>query len=225
MRCLCILAFLAVSPLAAAAVTQPTATIESEGIGTVEAAPDYAEFWLHRRAAGKSVAESAQNMKAFEAALQKELTDRQLTPLETRFSSLAVPNAANLETKQSVRLRFSVAKFSNTEDGPAQFAKLCDDVLALAWAVQCIPEGPILGVSNTKPLEQAAVALAAEKAYPAAEAMALVMKMQIFSVDNAKVLSIVWNQDPHSKAPQPDIRRVTCTARVQVCYSYGPSQH
>ncbi|MBI5094253.1 MAG: hypothetical protein HZB26_17665 [Candidatus Hydrogenedentes bacterium] len=208
----------------AVAATPPSPTIDSAGSGVVEVAPDFVEFWIHQRGTGKSLAESAEGSQGFEPALRKELETRQLTASALEFSNLAIPNAANLTTFRSAKLRFSAVAFKNNEEGPKQFAKLCDDILAVALALKCEVDGPLLGVENTKSVEQAAVTLATEKAYPGAEAIAIAMKTQIIGIESASVVSLVWNQDAASKAQQPDIRRLTCTAKVRIWYLYAVPQ-
>lgn len=205
----------------ALAVEQTSATIASEGVGTVEAAPDYVEFWIHYRGNGKSVAESAAKTQGFESALRKELANRKIAPGSLDFSNLAVPSAAKLETFRSARLRFSMVPFKGGDEEVQQFAKLCDAILATAWALQCTVEGPILGVEDTKPVEQAAIARATAKAYVPAEAVATAMSTRIVGIDHVSVEAVTWNKDPHTKAHQPDLKRVTCTAKVKIWYVYA----
>ena len=82
----------------------------------------------------------------------------------------------------------------------------------------CDLEGPFLGVEERAPVEQAAIAMATENAYPHAEAVASVMTADIAAVEKVTVVDVAWNRDPATRTTQPDIRHVTCTAKVKVSY-------
>jgi len=220
-RYLIVFSICLMTSVAALAAPPTAATIDSPGVGTVDVVPEFVEFWIRLAGPGKSNAESADAAQAFEATLRKELETRKIIPAALDFSGLAIPDATKRASLRSAKLRFSAVPFKSVDDGPKQFAKLCDDVLELAAAVPgAVVEGPVLGVENTKTIEQAAVTLATEKAYPAAEAIATAMKTQIVGIQSASVISLTWNQDLTSKAAQPDIRRLNCTAKVRIWYLY-----
>jgi len=138
-------------------------------------------------------------------------------------SGIHVPDMEAAEASVSAKLRFNAVRFTDAKEGPALFAELCDQVRALAESL-AIPrgfrEGPFLGLADTEPVERAAVALAVENAYPVAEAAADVMGAQIDSVLSVKVLDVTWNKDETWRAPLPDLKFTTCTARVHVTYTF-----
>jgi uncharacterized protein YggE len=198
--------------------------IETEGVAVVDTAPTYVEFSLRAHATGATLVEAMDNALRFEPALRKELQTREMTPTDLAFSGVAIPSVTGKEAVISARLRFAASAFSSAEDGPRQFAALCDKIVALGATLSCAPEGPVLGVSDGAALEDAAVARATEKAYPAAKAAAQVMNGQIVAVDKVVVETVVWNNAPGATAPLPDIRRVACTGKVKVSYTFMPSQ-
>lgn len=134
-----------------------------------------------------------------------------------------MPDVVNKEADISARLRFNAAPYTTAENGIAQFALLCDKIAALATTLECEPEGPTLGVDDTRAAEDAAIARAVEKAYTGGKAAAQVMNGQIVAVDHVSIEEILWNKAPGVSARQPDIRRLTCTARVRVTYAFVPN--
>ncbi len=207
----------------AVAQEAPISTIDSEGVATVDAVPSYVEFWLHLQAKGGSVAEAVAKAVKFEPALRQEIQTRELAPTQLVFSSVAVPDLVAKEADISARLRFSAAPFTTTENGIAQFALLCDKIAALAGALECQPEGPTLGTEEAQSVQDTAISRAVEKAYAGGKAAAEVMSGQIIAVDHVAIGETVWNKAPGVSARQPDIRRLTCTARVQVTYAFAPN--
>ena len=204
----------------------PVSTIETEGMAVVDTLPTYVEFWLHVSTSGESATEAVEAALRFEPALRKELQTREMTPSELSFTGIAIPDVGTKEANVSARLRFSASTFTATEDeGARQFAQLCDKIIALIGAFQHAKlEGPALGLADMQTIEDSAIARATEKAYPAAKAAALIMNGQIIAVDKVVVETVVWNKAPGVNATQPDIRRVSCTAKVRVTYTFTPSQ-
>lgn len=210
-----------------------TPTIENTASATVAATPDYVEFWLHREGAGATYVAATEAALRLEPTLRQALEERKLSPIEIHFSGLAIPesimepkgSAASLSRAprqaayQSARLQFPGGAFTTGEDGPKQLAALCDTMQDLAKELKCSLEGPILGVKDTEALRQSAIARALENAYPAAEGAARLMRTNIMAVEKVQIEDIEWNADPDSRSRQPDLHRVTCTARVRVTYS------
>ncbi|HEO70775.1 MAG TPA: SIMPL domain-containing protein [Candidatus Hydrogenedentes bacterium] len=114
-----------------------------------------------------------------------------------------------------------MARFSNIETGPGELAALCDEIVALAAELDCRVEGPVLDVKDRQSLERAAIALATENALPLAQTVAELMEAQIVSIDQVIIDGCKWNQDPETRAAQPDIRSLTCTAEVTVRYIFA----
>jgi len=202
----------------------PLSLIESRGIATVDALPGHVDFWLHRRAGAETLVEATEKALSFHDELREQLQTRNLKHMDLTFSGVAIPDLASKTVHVSARIRFNAGAFSTAEEGPQQFAALCDTIIDLAKALQCEVAGPTLGVADPEAVAEAAIARALEKAYPAGKAAAQVMNGQIVAVDTVKVLGTEWNAAPDSKATQPDIRRMTCTAKVTVVYAFSAAQ-
>jgi len=198
--------------------------IESEGAATVDASPSYVEFWLHLKASSATIVEAVQGVSGLDASLRAAAADRELAPLSILVSSPAVASMDPPEAKASAQVLFDATRFANLETGPREFAGLCDKVAALAKSLDCTVEGPIFTVADPDVLEQNAVARAVENALPAAEGAAQVMGGYLALVENVEVTSVAWSPEADSRVPQPEIRRVSCTAKVRVVYSFAPLQ-
>ena len=195
-------------------------TIETKAIGTVETLPTYVEFWFHSHHQGASLSDATAKAQQFGPKIQAELESRQLIA-ELTLPGVSLPDMHNNEAHVSAKLRFSLAAINSAPNAPQEFVVLCEKVLALAAALRCEAEGPGLGADDAAPIEQAAVALAAERAYPLAESAAQLMGANLVAVDKLIVEKIEWNKDPENKGQQPTLRSVSCTAQVKVIYTYG----
>ncbi|HOE65196.1 MAG TPA: SIMPL domain-containing protein [Candidatus Hydrogenedentes bacterium] len=193
-------------------------TIETIGEGTVEAAPDYAEFWFHSMRTGGSVAEVLKASASFETSLREEFEKRGLTPSELVVFEPAVADAALVVVARNARVRFSCKDFTGVSDGLTKFASVCDQLRATAEKLSCGFEGPVLGLDDPKPLLQSAVAKAIEKAYPPAESAAAIMGAVISQVEKVVMQDATWNRPSGSKEHLPSLRRMTCAATVRVTY-------
>ncbi len=209
--------------VAAGAAAQPVllSTIEKMGTATVDVPPDYVTFWLHKEATGSTFVEAVRASLEFGPVLRKELAKQELGPFELTLSAPAIPDTEKRGVWVSAQVQLSMNPFNNRETGPEMFAAVCDKMAALAPTLECFVEGPILGVQDPSAVEQAAVGLATENALPLAQAIAELMNSQIVAVDHVIVEECVWNADPDTKATLPDMRRITCTARVRVTYAFS----
>jgi uncharacterized protein YggE len=198
----------------------PPATILTEGTATVDALPDYADFWLQRTVTADTVAEAMAAARAFPTAIQDAIEAHELKPDRATASDFSIPEASQGVVKTAVMLRFPVNEYTTADDGPERFAELCDTLQTMATENECKLEGPFFGVNARDTMQEAAIARAIEQALPPAEAAARIMQSRIQTVDHVEILSIAWNRELESRAPQPQIRRVTCTARVKVRYTY-----
>ena len=204
----------------------PVSTIENTGVATVDVPPDDVAFWVHMDAVAAEVTflDAMRAVLSFGAAVRKELADREPGPYDLAMSAPAIVEMADAHAvRVSARLQFSMTRFSNRETGPELFATLCDDMVAMARHLECDLEGPVLTVRSPEAVEQAAVALATENALPTAASVAELMNAHIISVDHVAVGECVWNDDPEARATLPDIRRLTCRARVKVRYVFSAS--
>ena len=202
----------------------PLSLIESEGVATVDALPGYVDFWLHRRAEGETLAQATDAALEFQEQVREQLQTRHLKHMDLTFSDVAIPALDPKVAHVSARVRFNATSFSTAEEGPQQFAALCDTIIDLAAALKCAAEGPTLGATDADAVKEAAIARAIEKAYPAGKAAAQIMNGQVVAVDRVVILGTQWNAAPDTRATQPDIRRITCTAKVKVIYAFAATQ-
>jgi len=202
----------------------PLSLIESEGVATVDALPGHVDFWLHRRAEADTLSLATKDALELHDELREQLQTRNLKHMDLMFSDVAIPNLEPKVAHVSARIRFNATSFSTAEDGPQEFAALCDTIIELAAALKCTAEGPILGVTDADAVEEAAIARAIEKAYPAGKAAAQTMNGQVVAVDKVTILGTEWNASPDTKATQPDIRSMTCTTQVKVVYAFAAAQ-
>lgn len=218
-----ILAVFLAAGTAPAQVQPPFGTIESRGVATVDAAPDYVEFWLHRSFSGATLAEAVEGASGFGAQVDAWLKEHDLEPAEATLSEVAVPTLDESSATVSAYIRFPATSFRSEDDGLAAFATLCDQMRALAQAVGAAVDGPRFGVDAAETMEETAVARAIEMALPHAAAAARIMQARIDRVSHVEIEEVVWNQEPDTPVAQPQVRRITCTARVRVVYGFGPT--
>jgi len=198
-------------------------TIQTEAEATVDSAPSHVEFRLQKTSTGESLAAAVSDAIAFEPALRKHIEERELSIRDLQFTSVGQPKLDAKQATVVARIRVSTAAYSASTDGAVELAQLCDSMLDLAKTLGATIEGPSFGVDNPETLEQSAVTRAVELAYPNAEAAASILRGQITAVDQVAILSSEWNKISDDIAVQPDIRRVTCTARVRVTYTLVPA--
>lgn len=220
---LCVLIVSAFSFTAFAQEAETMSTIETEGVATVDAVPEFVEFQLHATCRGATMVEAMNAAKEFEPNVRKALLAAELSPTESSFTAMSVPNLADKCVCISARLRFRANTFTSSEEGPLLFAGLCDKVITLASGVKAEIDGPSLFVEEKDSVENAAIARATEKAYVPAKAAAQVMNGQVIAVDRVEVVSIIWNKAPDVTAVQPDLQKLTCTAVVRISYAFSPA--
>jgi len=195
--------------------------VESTGEATVYGIPTHADFWFQARRTAATLAEAMTAAQQFESQVRARLTESELKPTEFEVTTPAV-GALGSDQRDSVfvaaRLRFPLSAYQNNEEGPQQFAQVCDKLKALATTVDAELEGPSILTANQKPLLQTAVAAAAENAYPAAEALAGTLKNSIYAVDSMQIEEVVWNQPRDGVNAEPTIRQISCMVRVRALY-------
>lgn len=156
-------------------------------------------------------------------AFRKALNEFDVHPVDFEVSTPTVRNAAKAEASATARMRFSLAGFSNPDTGPAQFAELCDKLAALAKGNHAVLAGPEFEVEDKETVQRSAVTQAIANAYPIADALALALSSRISAVEVAKVTEITWNKPLRETAIEPNLKQVSCTAKVHVTYNV-PSQ-
>lgn len=207
--------------MAAAATAQQTPVIVCGSAATVDAMPTFVDFHLHLHSTAESSAKAAEEASTLKETVEGRLLTHQLSPSEVTFSGVAVPDANEHEARASARLRFNASPFSTAKDGAKMLGVLCDTLAVVAKELGCTLEGPRLGTTDEQTVEGAAIARALERAYPAGRAVAQTMNVQIYAVEKVDILELVWNDAEDVAAAQPDIRRLTCTAKLRVSYSFA----
>lgn len=197
--------------------------VESEGKASVEAIPNYVEFWYHATRGGATLEEAAEKVAGFEERIRTVVKERELSPTEIEVSPLAVPDVRLSEVQRTVRLRFSAVNFTDPEKGAARFAAFCDVLTQIGAAEDWMLEGPTFGVNNREELEQLAIANAVKNAYPTAEGIAQVLRGGLSSVDSVILVTLDWNRVADERFPLPNVRTVACAAHVRVTYLFEPA--
>lgn len=217
---LCV-ALSAVMLTAPAAFGQDAYAIDSVGTATVDVAPATVVFQLELLPGGGPAVDLLQDAVEFETTVRAEIQKRGLTPTQIAFSGLNYMHPEMLGPNASAYLRFSAAQYAVGEDAGEKFAALHDEITAIAAATKARTFPETYEASDPEQVEAAAVARAVEKAYPPAKAAADVMNAKIVSVGNVSVGASVWSNTDSAPADY-NIRRITCTATVNVSYIYLP---
>ena len=204
--------------LSTAAQNVPPPLVDSMGEATVYDAPTHVEFQLHRTAMGATLEAAMAVAETFGDALREQMVACDLHPTELAVRAPSIPDLTLKAVVVSARLRFGMASYLLPEKGMVQFALLCDTIGRVAGALGCTVTGPILGTAEKETLMYSAVTLATENAYPPADAAASALKSGIYSVDSVQVIEVLWNR-PGELEAAPNIRQISCTARVKVSYA------
>ena len=146
------------------------ARIESGGSATVPIPADFAEFWLTFKTKDLELVEGAKKSLAFEDSLRKALEAAELSPILIQVSGVGIPDLNENVTVVTGRVRYRLSHYTTQEDRTLSFAGLCEKMRAVGASLQCITEGPGLGVDEKEAIEQEAVARATENALYHAEA-------------------------------------------------------
>jgi len=195
--------------------------IRATGVATVEAAPDYVEFWLRLSRSAPTFEEAALATEGLEDRILEVCDTLDLAPMDIKASAQAIEDVDNLEVVRTVRVRYAARIMGSAEDSRRHFAWLVDRNRALATELACTLEGPFLGVNERERIEHSALTRAMESAYPLAQRAAAEMKSAVTSVHEADIVSVIWNDDPNWRGPQPEYGRVTCTVTVRMAYTIG----
>ncbi len=224
MKTLCYIApVLMLATLAAAQdeAVVPAPIVTNTVSGTATALPTRVEFWLHWELEAESLEAAMAHALTLKEEVVAWMADNELRARETEFTAPAVGKSGDF-VRISARLSFPMTGFANAENGPLLFARLCDAVKAGGGQLGATTEGPELIAGDRDRLVDAAVKKATENAYAAAAAVADSLKSIVDSVDAVEILEIDWNRNLRDKAVRPNLREVTCTAKVKVVYLLSP---
>ena len=216
--CLCAFLFSTVCAAQDVGVT----LIESTGTGTVHGVPTHVDFWVHREVEGESNEAAIVQAERLEGELLRALEEAKTPRVTLEVTGPAVSDLDKKWAVSSARMRFTVVHYGDSAKTVREFGMLCDKVAAAAASVGGTLRGPQLDTSQRDALMKQAVKLAIENAYPAAEAASEALKSSFYSVDSVRITSITWNRTPDSEAPEPNLRRISCTAELRVVYAVTP---
>lgn len=198
--------------------------IDNTASATLNVAPSTAVFQFTKTINGDSLADAAKAATAFAPDLRGQLQDRGYTAAAVEISGPMIPSAQQtiIHLRAEVRLNL-VSPGGDLTRGEA-LAEQCDAMRAMADALNCKFEGPILEAGDPADLENKAVSSAVENAYGRAEAAARVMQLRIVSVDNVSIQEVVWHNqaDPTHTGEPVSVDRVSVTATVRVAYLASP---
>jgi len=200
----------------------PPPVVENIGEGTAYAPPAFAEFWAKLEKSDTDLEAAIREAGRLESAWRNKLTEAELRPSEFEAVGPAVINLWERKVGASIRVRFSMAGFSQPESGPRQFAQLCAAIVKIGELLGCYVTGPALKPADPNAMTSSAVTLATENAYLPAAAAASALKSGIYGVDKVEVLEVVWNQPQDPMDIMPNLGQVSCTARVKVTYALSP---
>lgn len=152
--------------------------------------------------------------------LRKALNDLDLHPVEFKATVPTVRAANTREVACVARLRFSLSGFSSPDTGPSQFADLCDKLALVAQRGGATLQGPAFEVDDKESLQRNAVTQATTNAYPIGDAIALALTSRIDYVETVKVIELKLDEND----TEPNLKQLSCTAKVEVTYAVHAAQ-
>lgn len=241
-----ILLAISVAPFAAPAQEPITSYVTATGEATVFAPPTHVTFHVKFSAAlPEPAAEAEETPKEGTAEapapaapedptnaavvarlnqatsdLRKALNDLDLHPVEFEATVPTVRAANTREVACVARLRFSLSGFSSPDTGPAQFADLCDKLTLVAQRGGATLQGPAFEVEDKESLQRNAVTQATTNAFPIGDAIALALSSRIDYVETVKVAELKIDEND----TEPNLKQLSCTAKVEVTYAVHAAQ-
>lgn len=216
----CVYLCLALAAFAFAAVPLHAAeppTIINTGEAEIFAPIGQVEFRFIRHFIGETLEASLTECETFIKAAPQAIRGSELQPVELRTAPPLVTSMADRQARAEVVVRFGMAAFSAPKTGPTQFAALCDKMAALAVTMNATLAPPLFQPADKDAIEAAAVARAAENAYPPSEAIAHAVKSAIFAINSVELLELNWEQQPEKQLG--DVPQMACRAKVRVTYA------
>jgi hypothetical protein len=201
----------------ALAQSSPT-IIQSEGTAAVEVAPNEMGFRLERNFSGPALTDAMRQFRAFERSIAQGVTDLEL--------AISRQDPARLRVRQrAVQIEASLTLWIATPgtSGDAQAEALVETserVRKLAASVSANVGFAGYGVTDREPLEQEAVARAAENALYLAEAAGALAQRHVVDVERLTVLETSWDGVAPSDGSMPIPPNVSCRARVRIEYRF-----
>jgi uncharacterized protein YggE len=198
------------------------ATVESNGRATVAAQPERVEFVLKFRVRGETFEEAVTKAEPLEEKLREALDDFEPAALDIALGAIQIRSLSPPQVYQDAVVRFPIQRRTSGKDRATAFAKLCDRINTVASELSADVRSPVLGVDNPESFEQETVQRATENALYRADAIAAIMKSQIFAVQSVTISDVRWIHSTEDPETAPNLDRLVCAARVNVVYSLAP---
>lgn len=192
------------------------ATVESEGVATVETRPDTVTFTLSRHASGDTLTSATDELVSFESDLRQVLAAAELNTSTLQVSGLMIPDVKTPYVSRKATVKMGLPSTGNSKDDLELYADLCARIVEASKQLGCQVLGPTLTSSDRQLVEQEAVRRATENAFYKADSVADLMNSEIYQVSHVAILSTEWTE-PSGTDTDPWIAR--CTARVRVTYN------
>jgi uncharacterized protein YggE len=199
-------------------VEQPV--VVNTGTATMHAASATVEFTLLKDFKESSLKASAEKCAAFVTQAQDALRSGDVQPMDVQAIPGAVLSAEEKSVHGGVVARYTMSPFNMANTGPIGFATLCDKITAMSDTLGAKLGGPKFLPAENDPVATQAVTKATENAYAAAESLAFALKSAIYSVQEAKILELVWSEKP-VEIPG-EVPQLSCTAKVRITYLLAP---
>lgn len=199
--------------------------IDNTASATLDVAPSTALFQFIKTVNGDTLADAVKAASAFAPDVRAQLQDRGYNASSVEITGPMIPSAQQTIIHLRAKVRMNLVSPGGDVTRGDAFADQCDAMRAMAEALNCGFEGPILEAGDPAALENKAVSSAVENAYGRADAAARVMQLRIVSVDNVSIQEVVWhNQADATATGEPvTVDRVSVTATVRVAYLASPA--
>ena len=204
--------------LPALAQQAPTPAVETLGQATVYTVPTFADFWIHFAGTGDDLPAAMEAALKFQANFRERMLADKLTPVQADYAPPAIPSTMEARVPVSIFLRFGLGAFSTSEEGASAFAALCQSIASLSSSLGGTAMGPMLDTTDRDTVINSAITAATENAYSAADAVARALNSAVQAVEVVQVLEASWSQPLESQAVEPNLRQLSCTAKVRVTY-------
>lgn len=206
--------------VSARGVEAPTITSRGEASSTV--LPTRLEFKLQASYAGDGLESAMADALGLPEQFEELLNERGLEKVDVVFRSPMISNAGDGVVEVKGTLRVGVPRGSDREEQAIRFAELCSDLVSLGRELNVAIGGPELVVEEREVVEQETLKRATENALYKADAIALVLKTQIYEVQSVDVVELVWHDDISDAENGPGLDGVTCSATVSLTYLHSP---
>lgn len=205
------------------AFAQDTPTIiESEGEATIPVAPDEVGFRLERRFSGPTLTDAMKQVRAFERSVAQGVTDLELAMRRQDTARVRVGQRP-IGLDASVELWIAATPADRAADPAETLIEIAERVRKLGVTVSADVRFAGYAVVDREPIEQEAVARAAENALYLADAAGALAQRQVVDVERLRIIEAVWEGvAAPADGIMPVPAAVACRARIHISYRYEP---